>query len=311
MTAILTAPVMKDSLQNSPARRAPRGALAGWAFASPAIALLLAFLIFPFLLALVFSFTNLRFASPLPTRFVGLDNYTDLFSDPEFLQALVNNIVFTAVIVPVQTAVALGLALAANQRLRGITVFRAIFFSPVVAGLSVAATIWFLLYDPNQGLINGMLRFLSGGRLESQWLQSPTMALPAIIVMSIWASAGFQMIILLAALQDVSVELHEAASLDGANRLQRFRYITLPAIRNTLIFVATVTTVYAFRLFDQVYIMTNGGPSGHTNTILLQLVKVGYERSRVGSASALAVVFFLIVLGITLLQRRLVKERQD
>jgi multiple sugar transport system permease protein len=214
-------------------------------------------------------------------------------------------------VVPVQTGLALWMAILVNKAIRGVRIFRAILFLPVVTVLAVAATIWFLLYDPSSGLANGFLRLVTFGAIESDWLQSTSMALPAIMIMSIWQGAGFQMVILLAALQDIPEELYEAASIDGARRRQQFLYVTLPQLRNALIFVVTVTTILAFRLFDQVWVMTRGGPLGSTNTMLVELVNVGYERNQIAQASGLAVVFFAIVLLLTLLQRRLIKEERD
>jgi len=137
------------------------------------------------------------------------------------------------------------------------------------------------------------------------------MALPAIIIMSIWQGAGFQMIILLAGLQDIPQELYEAASIDGASKRQQFLYVTLPQLRNTLIFVITVTLILAFRLFDQVWATTRGGPLGSTDTMMVQLVNTGYERNLIAQASAIAVIFFIVVLTLTLIQRVLLKENRD
>ncbi len=282
--------------------------LAGLLFSVPALVLLLLFLVTPFLLAIGLSFTNLRLASPLPVRFVGIENYVATFTRPSFWQALGNNVVFTAIVVPVQTAFALWLAILVNRKLRGILVFRAIYFSPVVVVMAVAATVWLLLYSPDRGLINGFLRFISFGALESRWLQSTTMALPAIMIMSIWQGVGFQMIIILAGLQDIPEELYEAAQVDGASRRQQFLYVTLPGLRNTLIFVATVTMILAFRLFDQVWVMTQGGPLGATRTMMIEMVEIGFARQMIARGSAVAVIFFLIVLGVTIVQRLLIRE---
>jgi multiple sugar transport system permease protein len=296
-------------------RRHGRGRLGDWVwgylFSLPGVVLLLAFLAIPFGLAIYLSLTSQRLASPLPVEFVGLRNYSRVLGDPDFWKAFRNNLVFAAVVVPVQTGLALWMAILVNKAIRGVRIFRAILFLPVVTVLAVAATIWFLLYDPSSGLANGFLRLVTFGAIESDWLQSTSMALPAIMIMSIWQGAGFQMVILLAALQDIPEELYEAASIDGARRRQQFLYVTLPQLRNALIFVVTVTTILAFRLFDQVWVMTRGGPLGSTNTMLVELVNVGYERNQIAQASGLAVVFFAIVLLLTLLQRRLIKEERD
>ena len=293
------------------ARSAGRERLAGLAFSLPGLVLLGLFLVAPFLLAVGLSFTNVRLASPLPVRLVGIENYLDTLTSSSFWKSFGNNVWFVVIVVPVQTAFALWLAVLVNRRLRGTVVFRAIFFSPVVVVMAVAATVWLLLFNPDRGLINGALRAISGGALESGWLESTTMALPAIMLMSVWQGVGFQMIILLAGLQEIPDDLYEAAEVDGATRWEQFRHVTLPQLRNTLIFVATVTMILAFRLFDQVWVMTRGGPLGATRTMMVEMVEVGFEQQRIARGSAIAVIFFLIVLGLTLVQRRFLKEEVD
>ncbi len=283
-----------------------------WLFSAPALIGLALFMVVPFVMAFVFSFTNQRLISPLPTRFVGLDNYLDTFSSPEFWRALVNNLVFVAVVVPVQTALALLLAILVNRKLRGWLVFRVVYFMPVVVVMAAAAVVWSLLYNP-RGLIDAVLDIVTFGSFHPDWLNSTSWALVAIMIVSIWQGVGFQMVILLAALQDVPGTLYEAAELDGAGAWNQFRYVTLPGIRNGLIFVLTVTTILAFRLFDQVWIMpqTPGGPLDATRTMMLQLVETGYGRQAIGLGSAVAVVFFLIVLVVTVVQRRFIRQEGE
>lgn len=297
------------------ARRMPRSTrlgdgVWGWLFTLPGLIMLGAFLVAPFFLAIFLSFTNQRLASPLPTEYVGFRNYSRVLTDPDFWQAFRNNLVFAAVVVPVQTALALYMAIIVNRKLAGVKWFRAIFFLPVVMVLTVTAIIWLLLFS-SDGLVNGFLGLITFGTFESGWLESSAAALPAIIIMSIWQGAGFQMLILLAGLQDIPEELYEAASIDGASKRQQFLFVTLPQLRNTLIFVITVTTILAFRLFDQVWATTRGGPLGSTNTMMVELVTTGYERKQIAQASAIAVIFFLVVLAFTLIQRRLLKEDRD
>ena len=280
----------------------------GLAMTLPGILLLLIFLAVPFAMAIGLSITNQRFGSPLPLRVVGLENYTETLADPAFWKAFFNNLWFAAIVVPLQTGLALWLAVLVNRKMKGIRVFRAIYFAPVVVVMAVAATIWLLLYSPERGLINGFLQFISFGALESEWLDSTTMALPAIILMSIWQGTGFQMVILLSGLQDIPEDLYEAAAIDGANRWEQFRFVTLPQLRNTLLFVVTVTSILAFRLFDQVWVMTRGAPLGSTRTMMLQMVETGFERQQIARGSAIAVIFFLIVLTLTILQRLVIKE---
>ena len=282
--------------------------LAGFLFSLPALGLLLVFLVTPFLLAIGLSLTNQRLASPIPLRWEGFSNYADTLEDPDFWKAFFNNVWFAAVVVPLQTAFALLLAVLVNQQLRAITVFRAIYFTPVVMILAVSSTIWVLIYSPDRGMANAFLRVVSFGALESDWLDSTTMALPAIMIMSIWQGVGFQMLIILAGLQDIPSELYEASAMDGATRWQQFRHVTLPMLRNTLIFVVTVTTILAFRLFDQIWVMTQGEPLGNTSTMMFEMAQVGYERQQIARGSAIAVIFFLIVLAVTVVQRALLKE---
>ena len=279
-----------------------------WLFSLPAILMLLAFLVAPFVLAIVFSFTNLRLLSPIPLRFVGLQNYVRVFQDPIFYRALGNNLLFVLIVVPVQTALALALAILVNRKVRGVKVFRTIYFAPVVTVMAVAATVWRLLYDPDAGFINGLLGAVSGGAVHPNWLRSTSTAFLAIIIMSIWQGVGFQMVILLAGLQDIPHDHYEAAVVDGASGWQQFRFVTIPQLRNQLLFVVTITTILAFRLFDQVYVMTSGGPLDSTQTLMLMLVDVGFGRQRIAQGSAIAVIFFLIVLSISVAQRRLIRE---
>lgn len=285
---------------------------AAWLFSAPGLLLLFTFMAVPFLAAVYLSLTNQRLISPLPTRFVGLDNYTAVLGSGTFWKALGNNAIFVAVVVPVQTTFALWLAIMVNSRIRGRVVYRTIYFLPVVTVMAAAAVVWTLLYNP-RGLINAVMETVTFGAFAPDWLNSTTWALPAIIVVSIWQGVGFQMIILLAALQDVPGELYEAAEMDGASPWQRFVNVTLPGIRNGLIFVVTVTTILAFRLFDQVWIMprTPGGPLDATRTLMLEMVEIGFGQQQIGRAAAIAVIFFVIVLVITVIQRRFIREEGE
>ncbi|QSB13142.1 sugar ABC transporter permease [Natronosporangium hydrolyticum] len=293
-------------------RKRPGQAATAWAFSAPGLLLLAAFMVLPFALALGFSFTNERLISPLPTRFVGLDNYVSVLTDATFWRALRNNAVFVLVVVPVQTTFALWLAVLVNRRLRGSIFFRSVFFLPVMTVMAAAAVVWTLLFHP-RGLVNAVMELVTFGAFSPDWLNSTTWALPAIMIVSIWQGVGFQMIVLLAALQDVPDQLYEAAALDGATGWQQFTNVTLPGIRNGLIFVITVTTIMAFRLFDQVWIMprTPGGPLNSTRTVMLEMVETGFGQQQIGRGSAIAVVFFLIVLLVTLVQRLFLRERRE
>ena len=278
--------------------------------AAPALIGLCLFVALPFGLAVVFSSTNFRLGSPLPVEFLGLEQYHRIWLDPSFRRALLNNGIFAVVVVPLQTALGLGLALLLNQPLRGMALFRTLFFMPVVFPMSLVAVIWIILYAPgDNGMMNAVLETITlGGWAPQDFLRHPLLALPAIMLLSIWQGVGFQMVIILAGLQAVPPVLYEAAAIDGSNRWQQFRYVTLPQLRNTLIFVMLVSSVLAFRLFDQVQIMTQGGPNDATTTVMYEAVRAAFEQQKMAKGSAMTVVLFLIVLAITILQRVLVKE---
>jgi multiple sugar transport system permease protein len=291
--------------------------LAGWAMVAPAAVGLLLFVLLPFLLAGWLSTQNVRLDTPQPPSWFGLQHYRRILLDPdfrgEFLTGLRNNLIFAAVVVPVQTSLALALAVLLNRPLRGMPVFRTFFFMPVVFPMALVAVVWKVIYTRGElGLLNSVLDTVSFGLIPSQdWLGSPSTALAAIIIMSIWQGVGLQMVILLAGLQGIPGELYEAAALDKAGPWQRFRHVTLPGLRNTLIFVAMVTTILSFRVFDQVYIMTGGGPQDATTTVMYQAVTTAFTANNVGRASAITVLFFLIVLTITLIQRRVLREERE
>lgn len=287
--------------------------LTGLLLAAPALLGLLVFVAIPFLLALTLAFTNLRLGSPLPVEFVGFDQFRRIFSDPAFLRALVNNTVFALLVVPLQTALALALALLLQQRLKGRVLFRTLFFMPVVFPLSLIAVIWILIYAPGpNGMMNHFLTTISfGAWLPRDFLHDPYLALPAIMLTSIWQGTGFQMLILLAGLQAIPDELYEAARIDGAGRMATFLHVTLPQLRNTLIFVVLVTTILAFRLFDQVQIMTHGGPRNATTTVMFEAVQAAFGRQQVAIGAAMSVVLFVVVLVITLLQQRVARHERE
>jgi len=286
---------------------------AAWFFCALPLSFLLLFLVTPFIIAFVISFTDQRLITNpnLPTQFIALRNFLRLFNSPSFHQALLNTFIFAVVVVPLQTFLALVLAVLVNQKLRFINLFRTIYFSPVVTTMVVVSIIWYFFYNPGEGLINQMISFISFGKLGPYgWLNDTSLALPAIMVLSIWQGVGFQMVIYLAGLQGIPEELYEAGRVDGANTWQQFWQITIPQLRNTTIFVIISTTILAFKLFTQVWVMTKGGPQGATKTIIVLLYEEGFKMLRVGYASAIGVLFFLIVLAVSLIQRIYLKEER-
>ncbi len=231
--------------------------------------------------------------------------------DPTFMRALVNTAIFVLVIVPGQGGLALIMALLVNQRLRGMNIFRTIYFSPVVTSMAVIAIVWKFLYNPEQGLINRFLVNISFGHITPPgWLVDSDTALLAIIILSAWQAAGFQMVIFLAGLQGISESLYEAAQIDGANTWQQFRFVTLPQLRNTTIFVVISTTILAFRLFTQIDVLTKGGPKDSTVTVVFHAVDQGFRQQKIGYGSAITVIFFVIVVTIALIQNALMRSER-
>ncbi|MGC9384305.1 MAG: carbohydrate ABC transporter permease, partial [Kosmotogaceae bacterium] len=280
-------------------------------FLIPGLLLLTVFMIVPFFSAFYLSFTNTRLIARVPARFIGLANYEKMLRDDMFWKGLKNIFIFVAVVVPIQTALALALALLVNQKLKLTRFFRTVYFLPTVTTMVVVSVIWTFLYNP-EGLFNSFLSTFTFGAWEPiDFINNPNWAFPAIMLMSIWQGVGFQMLIFLAGLQEIPVALYEAATIDGANKWKQFWKITLPQLKNTTVFVIISTTILAFRLFTQVKVMTNGGPNGATYTVVLHIFNQGYQRQYIGYASAITVVFFLIVLGISILQRSILGEERE
>ncbi|MDB5949123.1 MAG: sugar transporter permease [Massilia sp.] len=225
-------------------------------------------------------------------------------TDALFYRSLINTFAFALMVMPLQCGIALGLALLVNQRVRGRVIFRTVYFAPVVTSMVVASIVWTFMLNTDRGMINEVLRAISGDpNVGPDWLGDRHYALPAIAVMSAWQGAGLQMLIFLAGLQSIGPELYEAATLMGANAWQRFIYVTLPGLRNTIVFVLVTTTLMALGLFAQVDVMTSGGPLDSTSTLIYHAVHSGFREQDVGYGSAIALVFFMIVLAISLGQQ--------
>lgn len=233
-----------------------------------------------------------------------------LASDVVFLKAVRNTLVFVAIVAPLQSGIALMLALLINIKVRGINIFRTIYFMPVVISMVVVSMLWRFIYDGQNGLLNSILSFLSFGYFEPvNWLGETSTALPSIMAMSIWQGVGFFMIIWLSGLQTISPTLYEASRIEGANRWQTFRYVTWPGLRNTGILVMIVITMQAFTLYPQVAVMTSGGPLDSTQSLVFQMVERGYEKQDISGGSTISVFLFLFVLAISLLQGFLTRKK--
>jgi ABC-type sugar transport system permease subunit len=240
-------------------------------------------------------------------KFVGLDNYTALYHDSRFWNALKVTAIYTAAVSVGQ--VLLGLAIA--SRLRRTTWYSALlrtaFFFPFIASLVVSGIIWKFLLDPQVGLVDAWLSDI--GISPPEWLQSTSLALPTVIAVGIWKNVGFTMIVLLAGMQQIPPHLYEAASLDGAGPWQRFRHVTLPALRPALLFTTLIATITGLQLFDLVFAMTSGGPIFHTESVVMYLYQKGFVEFQMGYASAVAWILFVIILAVSALQLRLSRFR--
>jgi multiple sugar transport system permease protein len=276
---------------------------------APAGVLLVLFFFVPVVLGFALAFTDARLISPKPLEFVGLENFERLADDPVFWKSLRNTLVFAAVIVPAQSGFALLLALLVNVRMRGTNLFRMLYFVPVVTSIVVVSILWRFMYQPD-GLVNSLLHWMTGNVVRVDWLNDTHTALPAIMFMSAWQAVGFHMVIWLAGLQTIPADLYEAAEIDGAGRWHTFRYITWPGLRNTRTFILVTITIAALSLFTQIHVMTGGGPLDATSTLVYQAVRVGYQQQQTAYASAISLVFFLLVLTVSLVQRRLTRERE-
>lgn len=278
----------------------------------PALGLIVVFLLVPFLLSFWLAATNERLVPrPVPARFVGFQNFERLFADAAFWNALGNVTLFTVLVVPVQCGFALLCAVLLNGRLPFRNLFRSLFFLPAVTSMVVVCVIWATLYQYPSGPLNAVLGALSFGLAGPvDWLGDPSLAMPAVVLLSAWQAYGFQMIVYLAGLQNIPAELYDAARIDGAGSWARFRYVTMPALRQTHVFVLVITTIQAFKLFTQISVLTHGGPRGSTDTVVHYMVTAGFVEQRVGYASAVSIVLFAIVLAVSLAQRALVRDRR-
>lgn len=279
-------------------------------FLMPALVLLSVFVVWPLIRAAWWSFTNADLLAPDRSRWLGLANYSDLLTDPRFRRAFANTALFALMVVPVQTVLAFALALWVNRPEPAWRWLRSVFFAPVIVSMPVLAVLWTMLYQPAQGDQTGLANAALGwiGIAPQSWLRDPLLALPAIAFMSIWQGVGLQMMVFLAGLQHVSKELLDAARIDGASAAQRIVHVVLPAMRNTIVFVVTVTTILAFRVFVQPYLMTRGGPGHSTLSIVQSIYEMTFLNQDLGRACAAALLFLLLVGALTLLQRRWTKE---
>jgi multiple sugar transport system permease protein len=269
-------------------------------FVLPSLTGLIVFMIVPMLASLYLTFTSWDPLLPANFPFIAFKNYERLLQDKTFFTALKNTLKFIGGYVPLVLALGLGVASLLNQRLRGLTIFRGAFFLPVVSAWVAVALLWTWIFNPRFGILNYLLGLV--GISGPAWLFDPTWAMPAIIITSVWKDIGFISILYLTGLQNIPDEYYEAAAMDGAGPMQKFMRITLPLLSPTTFFALTISLINSFQVFDQVWIMTGGGPAGSTTVLVQQIVNHAFNYGRMGYAATLSWVLFLMVFLVTVLQ---------
>ena len=279
-------------------------------FLAPALSLIAVFFFIPVVASFLMSFTDFdiySLADSSNARFVGLENYKNLLSDPLFWKAMRNTLYFVFIGVPLSLIFSLATALLLNSKLiRFMSLFRLAYFLPVVTTLVAVAVVWRYIYHPSFGLVNYLLSLIGVGTVD--WLGNPKWAMPALILMAVWKNFGYNMIIFIAGLQNIPPELYESARIDGAGKWQEFLHITLPMLMPTTVFVSIITIIGYFQLFAEPYVMTQGGPMNATLSIVLLMYQEGFRWWRMGYSASLAFVLFLILFMATLVQLRLQKH---
>jgi multiple sugar transport system permease protein len=277
--------------------------ITAYLFIAPALILLAIFVIYPVIQLFWVSVHDWNILKDEMT-FAGTENFKSVLSESDFWKALLNTFYYVAVTVPVGMAISLGLALLLNDKIKGVGFFRTAVFTPVVTSTVAAGVIFVWLMDYEQGAINYLLQAVGIGKIN--WLQSERWAMPAVILMTLWKQAGYNMVLFLAGLQGIPDMYYEAASIDGAKRgWQTFRYVTLPLLKPTTFFVFVISVIFAFRSFEQMYVMTRGGPVGATTTLVYYIFDKAFKFGNMGHAAAVSVLMVIIVLLITWAQFRL------
>lgn len=294
---------MKQKLKTLLHRNGP------WAFILllPSILGFFIFVLFPVVASFLLSFTSWDLLTPI--KWVGFENYLNLFKDETFIKVLWNTLYFTAVTVPIGIIISLFLAVALNQKIRFIKFYRAAYFLPVISSMVAVAVIWQWIYNPEYGLLNFILGLF--GIDGPSWLSDAKWAMPAVMITSIWKGLGFNMLIFLAGIQGISESYYEAADIDGATWFKKFIHITVPLLRPTTFFVTVMAIIGSFQVFDAVFLLTQGGPARSTSVLVHYLYQNGFEYFQMGYASAMAYILFFLVLAFTLIQFTLQKRREE
>lgn len=273
---------------------------AGWVFILPALLGTLIFIVIPVICSFGLSFTKWDLLNPI--RFVGLDNYKEIFSDALFFKIFWNTVVFAISTSVLGVIIPLILACILNSKIRGSEFYKTAYFLPFITPMIVIGVVWEWIFDPNIGLLNHILH------LHINWLYDTHFAMPALIIVSVWKLIGYNMVIFLSSLSGISQSMFEAAKIDGATPFQTFKNVTIPLLSPSIFFVVIITAISSFQVFDLIYLMTQGGPLYSTNVLVYAIYKNAFEYFNVGKASAIAYVLFFIILVLTLVQWSLRKK---
>jgi multiple sugar transport system permease protein len=271
----------------------------GYLFILPNFIGFFLFMGIPIVMGFIISFTDYNGFNQF--NFVGITNFVNLFKDEYFLISLKNNVIYTVIAVPCTIIMSLLLALAVNSKIKGAGFFKVLFFFPTISSMVVVGTIWSMLLNPTRGIINQIL-FSIGVAEPPQWLVSSQTALLSIIMVAVWKSAGYYMVMFLGGLQQVPNHLYESASIDGAGKIRKFFSITFPMLSPTMFMVTILNIISSFQIYDLIAVMTSGGPGRSTNVLVFRIYQEGFNYLRYGYASAMAYFLFLIIMVITLIQ---------
>ena len=293
-------------MTTTPLRQRSSGILAGYVLLTPALVLFAAFIAYPLIRTLVTSLYDARLTTSART-FVGLDNFTELLSDPTFWISLRNNVIILvgSVVLQVGGGILLAAVCARGLRRRASVVARTVIFAPMVMSTAAVGLLWQLVFDPSIGVVDASLRALHLPTPALGWLGDPQLAIYSVLFVATWQYTGFMMVILLAGIQAIPADRYEAAALDGASERQMLRHITVPGIRNVIIAATLITMIGSFKAFDLVYVLTLGGPSHASEVLGTYLYKEAFNLNRMGYASAIAVVLLLFTVVLSLAQLRL------
>ncbi len=278
----------------------------GWLFIAPPVILFFLFTFVPLVMAVVFSFTSYDIINP--PRWVAFKNFERIFRDEFFWISLRNTATYTLFYVPSGLLLSLCVALFINSKRRFVGLYRTMYYLPVLSSSVANATLWFWIYNPKMGLLNGLLSLF--GIIGPSWLNDTKTAMIAIVIMSLWAGYAGNMMIFLSALKGVPDVYYEAAVIDGANRWQRFTKITVPSIRKTTFFVSTMLIIGTFQVFDAAYLLTSGGPGNATITLVYYIYNKGFKDLKMGYASAMSLCLFAIIFVFSLMNMRINKEKE-